>query len=177
MLIVSSFLILMPLWAVFWADDREVVTDQQDVAKVVTDPVFLSNGRAPTEIPIDHSGQTEEHAASSYLAATPHVSTVDDATGQVIRRLEERLRQLGAEYMLLGYNENPPPDSCGSYRFLCRMPIPNHPLYSRRFESTADDPVVAMRHVLQNVELWQSAREQYDDRVMGRRSTGTGAFR
>ncbi len=72
------------------------------------------------------------------------------------RRIEQRLRELGATYYLL--------DTWGRngdrYRFLCRMALTgNTDLGADRiFFATDSDPLRAMQNVLQQVEQWRSGR-------------------
>jgi hypothetical protein len=73
---------------------------------------------------------------------------VADMAADPFRFTQDRLRQLGATYYLL--------ESWGNqrqmYRFYCKMAIGGSPNYTRYFEAVHDDPLQAMRQVLQQVE-------------------------
>ncbi len=80
----------------------------------------------------------------------------DDCTTQ-FRRMEQRLRELGATYYLL--------ETWGSsgdrYRFFCKMAISGTADYNRNriFQATAADPLHAMQDVLEQVEQWRGGRQ------------------
>ena len=80
----------------------------------------------------------------------------DNCTAQ-FRRMEQRLRQLGATYYLL--------ETWGTtgdrYRFLCKMALAGSADYDRNriFQATAADPLRAMQNVLEQVEQWRSGRQ------------------
>ncbi|HEV2969577.1 MAG TPA: hypothetical protein VGY55_06270 [Pirellulales bacterium] len=79
-----------------------------------------------------------------------------DCTTQ-FRRMEQRLRELGATYYLL--------ETWGSsgdrYRFFCKMALAGNADNNRNriFQATAADPLRAMRDVLDQVEEWHSGRQ------------------
>jgi len=68
--------------------------------------------------------------------------------------MHRRLEQLGATYYLL--------ETWGRggelYRFHCKMAIGENPNFTRQFEATDSDPMVAMRRVLDEVESWNAKR-------------------
>ncbi len=68
--------------------------------------------------------------------------------------MHRRLEQLGATYYLL--------ETWGRgsalYRFHCKMAIGENPNFTRQFEATDSDPMVAMRRVLDEVESWHDKR-------------------
>lgn len=68
--------------------------------------------------------------------------------------MHRRLEQLGATYYLL--------ETWGRggalYRFHCKMAIGENPNFTRQFEATDSDPMVAMRRVLGEVETWHEKR-------------------
>lgn len=68
--------------------------------------------------------------------------------------VQQRLRQLGATYCLL--------ESWGNgeqlYRFYCRVGVAGGSGYTRYFEATDADPLVAMGEVLSEVEAWRAGR-------------------
>jgi hypothetical protein len=74
------------------------------------------------------------------------------------RRIEQRLRELGATYYLL--------ETWGRtgdrYRFLCRMALTGNSNYGadRIFLATDSDPLRAMENVLQQAEQWRAGRPQ-----------------
>jgi hypothetical protein len=89
-------------------------------------------------------------------ALVPAKGSGDDCTTQ-FRRMEQRLRELGATYYLL--------ETWGSsgdrYRFFCKMAISGTADYSRNriFQATAADALHAMQDVLEQVEQWRSGRQ------------------
>lgn len=68
--------------------------------------------------------------------------------------MHRRLEQLGATYYLL--------ETWGRggalYRFHCKMAIGENPNFTRQFEATDSNPMVAMRRVLSEVETWHEKR-------------------
>jgi len=68
-----------------------------------------------------------------------------------VQGVRERLEQLGAKYVVLETASG-----SGQYRFHCQMLLDNGVPYTRDFEATASDPVVAARTVLQDVENWRN---------------------
>jgi hypothetical protein len=69
-------------------------------------------------------------------------------------QMHERLRQLGATYVLL--------ESWGdqhqAFRFYCKIAVAGNPHYTYRFEATDTDPVHAMAKVVDQVERWRNQR-------------------
>jgi len=101
------------------------------------------------------AGETESagtNPAGSQAAATGTSCTVE------FRRIEQRLRELGATYYLL--------ETWGRtgdrYRFLCRMALTGNSNYGadRIFLATDSDPLRAMENVLQQAEQWRAGRPQ-----------------
>ena len=45
-----------------------------------------------------------------------------------------------------------------NFRFYCNMPLAGNPAYTRAFQTTAEDPLVAMERVLASVESWRGER-------------------
>jgi hypothetical protein len=72
------------------------------------------------------------------------------------RRIEQRLRELGATYYLL---ETWGPNA-DRYRFACKMAIAGNSEHGpqRFFQATAAEPLRAMQDVLEQVEQWHSGR-------------------
>jgi hypothetical protein len=68
-------------------------------------------------------------------------------------RIEQRLRELGAERYLL--------ERWGAeqqlYRFRCEMPFVGRTGFHQHFESTADSALQAMNEVLHKVDAWRTA--------------------
>lgn len=68
--------------------------------------------------------------------------------------MHRRLEELGATYYLL--------ETWGRggalYRFHCKMAIGENPNFTRQFEATDSNPMVAMRRVLGEVETWHEKR-------------------
>lgn len=71
------------------------------------------------------------------------------------REMEQRLRTLGATYYLLEAWGN----AGNLYRFHVKMALAGNPSYNRHFEATDADPIMAMRHVLSEVEAWRSGQQ------------------
>jgi len=80
----------------------------------------------------------------------------DPAKAETFDTMHRRLEQLGATYYLL--------ETWGRggalYRFHCKMAIGENPNFTRQFEATDSNPMVAMRRVLDEVESW-SAKRRY----------------
>ncbi len=88
-------------------------------------------------------------------ASTDQSHSADGCTVQ-FRRMEQRLRDLGATYYLLetwGTNGD-------RYRFFCKMSLAGNADYNRNriFQATAADPMQAMQDVLAQVEQWRSGK-------------------
>jgi len=68
--------------------------------------------------------------------------------------VEQRLQAQGATYYLL--------ESWGRgqelHRFFCRVAVADSPRYTRHFEATDVDPLVAMAEVLSEIEAWRARR-------------------
>jgi hypothetical protein len=81
-----------------------------------------------------------------------------DPKPQPIDRMEymrERLKVLGAAYYRLETTDA----ASETFRFQCKMCSPANPNYVRYFEATASDPMRAVQHVLDQVEMWLNGRE------------------
>lgn len=87
----------------------------------------------------------------AWQTAPPVSEGRDDATFDSMHR---RLEQLGATYYLL--------ETWGRggalYRFHCKMAIGENPNFTRQFEATDSNPMVAMKRVLGEVEAWHAKR-------------------
>ncbi len=164
MLVVSSFLVLMPCWAAFWSHDRGEEGQPRDVAKIVSGPASVSLPPDALCDPQSHDNSVGhdrvgpltavhvEGRESNQESVTPPVSLPD----QAILGLQERLEKMGAGYMLLERYPDPQGGVASCYHFVCRIPIPANPLYQRTFETVDRDAVAAMQHVVREVELWQT---------------------
>lgn len=71
-----------------------------------------------------------------------------------MERMKQRLQTLGAIFFRL---ETTGP-SGDTFRFHCKMVSPANPNYVRYFEATSGDPLRAVQHVLDQVELWSAGR-------------------
>jgi len=73
---------------------------------------------------------------------------------QEFSQIQSRLRSLGATYYAL--------ETWGTngqlFRFQCRMAAGHDPGYTRQFEATDTDPLLAMQTVLSEVEAWKAGR-------------------
>jgi hypothetical protein len=92
-------------------------------------------------------------SASDSRGGESPAPAAEDCTAQ-FRRMEHRLRELGATYYLL--------ETWGSsgdrYRFFCKMALAGNADYNRNriFQGTAADPLRAMQDVLTQVEQWRA---------------------
>jgi len=133
-------------------------------------PGQFDSARASFNAPSDPGASAEspartsaQSAAGSNVAPSPdpggdgQPAPADNCTVQ-FRRMEQRLRELGATYYLL--------ETWGSsgdrYRFFCKMAIAGNADYNRNriFQATAADPLRAMQDVLGQVEQWRSGATQ-----------------
>ena len=100
---------------------------------------------------------SEAESAGANPAASQTAGTGTSCTAE-FRRIEQRLRELGATYYLL--------ETWGRtgdrYRFLCRMALTGNSNYGadRIFLATDSDPLRAMENVLQQAEQWRAGRPQ-----------------
>lgn len=138
---------------------------------VLRQPGQFDSARASFNEPADPGTSAEAPArtstqgpAGSNVALAPdpaggdgQTAPADNCTAQ-FRRMEQRLRELGATYYLL--------ETWGSsgdrYRFFCKMAIAGNADYNRNriFQATAADPLRAMQDVLAQVEQWRSGGTQ-----------------
>jgi hypothetical protein len=98
------------------------------------------------------SGQSPDVSGGS----SKDLSSSSDGCTVQFRRMEQRLRDLGATYYLLetwGTNGD-------RYRFFCKMSLAGNADYNRNriFQATAVDPMQAMRDVLSQVEQWRAGK-------------------
>ena len=116
------------------------------------DPGTATSTRSTTDgktLPTDSSGAEQDHSSAAAASG-------DDCSTQ-FRRMEHRLRELGATYYLL--------ETWGSsgdrYRFFCKMAISGTADSNRNriFQATAADPLHAMQDVLEQVEQWRAGRQ------------------
>ena len=84
------------------------------------------------------------------LPASPSVEIRETMISQV-QQIRERLELLGAKYILLETA-----DGSGQFRFHCQMLLENS-AYTRDFEATGPDPLMAAQTVLREVETWRTA--------------------
>jgi hypothetical protein len=82
-------------------------------------------------------------------AAPPSEPKIDERTIARLQQIRERLEQLGAEYVLVDMQDS------GRFRFHCRMLVDPRTRYSRPFDATSFDPIVAGEQVLGEVEKWR----------------------
>jgi hypothetical protein len=123
------------------------------------DNSLRANSASPGNITPSSNGPDQIGASAGVIAPRSGSSTTgagDDCTTQ-FRRMERRLRELGATYYLL--------ETWGSsgdrYRFFCKMAISGTADYNRNriFQATAGDPLHAMQDVLEQVEQWRAGRQ------------------
>jgi hypothetical protein len=82
-------------------------------------------------------------------AGPPSDPKIDERTIARLQQIRERLEQLGAEYVLVDMQDS------GRFRFHCRMLVDPRTRYSRPFDATSFDPIVAGEQVLGEVEKWR----------------------
>ncbi|MBX3414927.1 MAG: hypothetical protein KF708_19740 [Pirellulales bacterium] len=107
---------------------------------------------------LSEAGETAQ-AMPAHFAHTPPLPSPgpgnDAPQANPFRDMEQRLRALGATYYLL--------ESWGTtgnlYRFHVKMALAGNPSYNRHFEATDADPMMAMRHVLSEVEAWRNGQQ------------------
>ena len=68
------------------------------------------------------------------------------------QQIERRLRELGATYYLLETWGN----AGQTYRFHCKVSVAGHPNQTRHFDGTDNEPLRAMRKVLEQVEQYRA---------------------
>ena len=110
---------------------------------------------ATTTRPTSGSPITAGPSRMRPLEDTDAPRQVDDAPRQV-DHLQRRLQALGVTYMRLGRSEAESGQS--RYHFQCRLPLDDNRLYSRPFDAQADDPLIAMQSVLNELETWRAGR-------------------
>ena len=104
------------------------------------------------------SEQAAQPVAFTQTAGRPGDSHSEAApprqSSQEFSQIQSRLRSLGATYYAL--------ETWGTngqlFRFQCRMAAGHDPGYTRQFEATDTDPLLAMQTVLNEVEAWKSGR-------------------
>jgi hypothetical protein len=74
------------------------------------------------------------------------------AGGESFQQIERRLRELGATYYLLETWGN----TGQQYRFHCKVSVAGNPNRTRHFDATDNDPVRAMRRVVEEIEQYRS---------------------
>lgn len=90
------------------------------------------------------------------MLSTPAQEAPQVAPSQLarFRRVETRLRELGAVHYLLETWGN----AADYYRFRCRMPMGGSSTAVRHFEATDSDGLAAMTRVLEEIEAWKASR-------------------
>lgn len=73
------------------------------------------------------------------------------ANGEPFASRFARLQELGAQYYLLETWGSQP----GQFRFHAKLALTPNSAYTRQFEATAADPLVAVEQVLREVEAWR----------------------
>lgn len=110
------------------------------------DPANASANPLPAASP--GSGFASQGPAASHSSAVG-----GPASGDRFNEIQRRFRLLGATYTLLETWG----DQGQLFRFYCRMGMAGSTTYSRYFEATDAEPLVAMARVLEQVETWRSA--------------------
>lgn len=161
MVVVTACVVAMPGWAVYTSAGRaqRAPSERGGASQLVGLARALLSARqgetaqmAGARLRIVSSpGQVPASVATDGDVA-PGVSRLEEMIGPLRRRFQE----LGAESLLLQFEAGERDEDPGGYRFTCRMPIPENPIYERPFEALAADPVSAMLQVLRDVEVWQA---------------------
>jgi hypothetical protein len=81
----------------------------------------------------------------------PAEAPIDEQTLGRLQQIRQRLEDLGADYVIVEARES------GGFRFHCRMLIDEQTRFTRPFEASAINVVVAGEQVLQDVEAWRAA--------------------
>jgi hypothetical protein len=87
-------------------------------------------------------------------------SKIDERTMTQLQEVRRRLEELGAEYVVVETI-----DGSGQYCFRCRMLVDQQSRFTRSFEASSPDPVVASQQVLRAVETWRSAAAEKPTQV------------
>jgi hypothetical protein len=106
----------------------------------------------------DSPTSEKQRGGAKLVGESPNSPSATTLSTAQFRRIEQRLRQLGATYYLLE-TWGPAGDR---YRFFCRMAIAGNSDYGRNriFQSTDSDPLRAMQSVLDQAEQWRNGRQQ-----------------
>lgn len=118
---------------------------------------FASVGRRGLEAPLAQPPPLAPTPAfappvpSQQSAADVEVK-IDANTLARLQQVRRRLEELGAEYVIAEAL-----DGSGQFHFHCRMLVDARSRFTRPFEATSADPVVAAEQVLRDVETWRMA--------------------
>jgi len=77
-----------------------------------------------------------------------------DGSDGRFRRIETRLRELGASYYRLDFFRDEP----RTFEFQCWISAAGEEQFTRRFQAADPDPLAAMQSVLADVEAWRRGR-------------------
>ena len=133
-----------------------LAADSGDPATGVLAPELPPPTPRSTAIPRDTAGLMTSHEVPARLPEVgyrvPLAPTGErPEPSDQLTRVRQRLLQLGATYCRL--------ETWGSrqqlFRFYCRVAIADSPRYTRYFEATDVQPLVAMDEVLAEVEAWR----------------------
>jgi hypothetical protein len=159
MVLVTACVVAMPGWAVYTSAGRGAPGERGVVSRLA--------GRVRAAVSAWTGGTVASAGARlRVVSAAGHVESPVvpvhslesgvDRVEELIGQLRRRFQELGAEHLLLRFEAGARDADPGGYRFTCRMPIPENPVYERPFEALAADPVSAMLQVLRDVEVWQA---------------------
>ncbi|HEY1600127.1 MAG TPA: hypothetical protein VGG64_11020 [Pirellulales bacterium] len=117
-----------------------------------------TNRSPPAEVQSSPSSQRSPLGAdqsSTVLVGGAGPTNVAPTANAGFEQIEHRLRDLGATYYLL--------ETWGTtnqqYRFHCKIPAPGNPQDTQQFDATDDDPIRAMRRVLEQVEQYRTGSQ------------------
>ncbi len=137
--------------------DPDAVLANYDTSSTPPNSQSLSGPVVYPEVPPGSGTQGNERPLppeqSPSVAPLPRVTQgIGGATTiDQFRYIENRLRELGAEYYLLENWGNQ--GEC--YRFHCRIAVANSANFTKHFEATDSQPLGAMARVLADVESWR----------------------
>jgi len=98
--------------------------------------------------------RSSQHPSPSHFSPAGEFFVSPPPGDERFAQMHERLRQLGATYVLL--------ESWGeqhqTFRFYCKIAIAGNPHYTYRFEATDAEPIEAMAKVVAQIERWRAGQ-------------------
>jgi hypothetical protein len=87
------------------------------------------------------------------MQATSMRSNVQPTAPPTLKQLHEELRHRGVTYSLLETMAG-----TVDYRFHCKVAVAGNTRYTRHFEASSPDPLIAMQRVIGQIDAWQAGR-------------------